>query len=314
MAFYLVKRLLSIIPVLLGITIITFTAIHLAPGDPVQVRMGQRYDPVIAQQLRQQLGLDKPLVVQYFIFLRDMLRGNLGYSYIKDQPVRQLLTDKFKNTLYLSISAMLLAIFVGMLAGILASVRPQTTLDYAVMVFAVAGVSIPVFWLGLMLQLVFGSYLHLFPVSGMTEYGATSLQNLKHLVLPTVTLASVPMAIIARITRSSMLEVMGQDYIRTARAKGLGFNAVVFRHALKNAMIPIVTVIGNMFALLLTGAVLTETVFSWPGLGRAMVDAIAQRDFPVILGAVTLFALTFVIVNFIVDVLYAAIDPRIRYT
>jgi peptide/nickel transport system permease protein len=314
MAYYLLKRLLSIIPVLLGITVITFTAIHMAPGDPVQIRMGQRYDPIIAQQLRQELGLDKPLAVQYFIFLGDMLRGDLGYSYIKDQPVRQLLADKFKNTLYLSLSAMLLAVLIGMLAGILASVKPQSTLDYAVMIFAVAGVSIPVFWLGLMLQLVFGSYLHLFPVSGMTEYGATTWENFKHIVLPSITLASVPMAIIARITRSSMLEIMGQDYIRTARAKGLGFYAVVFRHALKNAMIPIITVIGNMFALLLTGAVLTETVFSWPGLGRAMVDAIAQRDFPVILGAVTLFALTFVIVNFVVDALYAAIDPRIRYT
>jgi peptide/nickel transport system permease protein len=183
-----------------------------------------------------------------------------------------------------------------------------------VMVFAVAGVSIPVFWLGLMLQLLFGVQLGWFPVTGMTEYGATLAENLTHLVLPAVTLATVPMAIIARITRSSMLEVMEQDYIRTARAKGLGQRTVLLRHALKNALIPIITVIGNMFALLLTGAVLTETVFSWPGLGRAMVDAITQRDFPVILGGVTLFAVTFVIVNLIVDSIYAWIDPRIRYT
>jgi len=314
MFYYLLKRILSVVPVLLGITIITFSAIHLAPGDPVEIRMGQRYDPVIAEQLRIQLGLDKPLVVQYAIFLRDLARGDLGFSYIKGQPITQLLADKFGNTLYLSLSAMALAVLIGMLAGIIASVRPQSAVDYAVMVCAVAGVSIPVFWLGLMLQLVFGSYLHWFPVSGMTEYGASTGENLKHLVLPSLTLATVPMAIIARITRSSMLEVIGQDYIRTARAKGLGSRAVVFRHALKNALIPIITVIGNMFALLLTGAVLTETVFSWPGLGRAMVDAINQRDFPVIMGAVTLFALTFVVVNLIVDLLYAWIDPRVRYS
>jgi peptide/nickel transport system permease protein len=314
MAYYLLKRFLSIIPVLLGITIITFTAIHLAPGDPIRVRMGQRYDPVIAEQLRSELGLDKPLVVQYLVFLKDLVRGDLGFSYIKGQPVTQLLGDKFGNTLYLSFSAMVIAIILGMLAGIAAAIRPQSFLDYLVMIVAVAGVSIPVFWLGLMLQLVFGSYLHWLPVSGMSEYGANAWENFKHLILPAVTLATVPMAIIARITRSSMLEVMGQDYIRTARAKGLGTRVVIFRHALKNALIPIITVIGNMFALLLTGAVLTETVFSWPGLGRAMVDAIAQRDFPIILGSVTLFAVTFVMVNLIVDIIYAWVDPRIRYT
>lgn len=314
MAYYLLKRFLSIIPVLLGITIITFTAIHLAPGDPIQVRMGQRYDPVIAEQLRAELGLDKPLVVQYLVFLKDLVRGDLGFSYIKGQPVTQLLGEKFGNTLYLSLSAMIIAIILGMLVGIVAAMRPQSALDYLMMILAVAGVSIPVFWLGLMLQLVFGSYFHWLPVSGMTEYGATVWENFKHLILPAVTLATVPMAIIARITRSSMLEVMGQDYIRTARAKGLGTRAIIFKHALKNALIPIITVIGNMFALLLTGAVLTETVFSWPGLGRAMVDAIAQRDFPIILGSVTLFAVTFVMVNLIVDIIYAWVDPRIRYT
>jgi len=314
MLYFLIKRVLSAIPVLLGITIITFTVIHLAPGDPVQVRMGQKYDPEVAQRLRTEMGLDKPLPVQYVIFLGDLVRGDLGYSFVKNLPVNELLRGKFGNTLYLSISAMLLAVLMGMLLGILAAIRPQSALDYAVMVFAVAGVSIPVFWLGLMLQLLFGVQLGWFPVTGMTEYGATLAENLTHLVLPAVTLATVPMAIIARITRSSMLEVMEQDYIRTARAKGLGQRTVLLRHALKNALIPIITVIGNMFALLLTGAVLTETVFSWPGLGRAMVDAITQRDFPVILGGVTLFAVTFVIVNLIVDSIYAWIDPRIRYT
>ena len=313
MLYYVLKRILQVIPVLIGITLITFTVIHVAPGDPVKIMMGQRYDPEVAQTVRHEMGLDKPLVVQYLIFLGEMARGDLGYSYHKRQPVTHLLRGKFGNTLYLAAGAMLLAILLGMLAGVLASVKPQSPVDYLVMVLAVAGVSIPVFWLGLMLQLLFGSYLHWFPVSGMTEYGGAGWENFKHLVLPAFTLASVPAAIVARITRSAMLEVMGEDYIRTARAKGLAESVIILRHVLKNALIPIVTVIGNMFALLLTGAVLTETVFSWPGLGRAMVDAITQRDFPVILGGVTIFAVTFVIVNLLVDVLYAAIDPRIRY-
>jgi len=313
MLYYIFKRILQVIPVLIGITLITFTVIHIAPGDPVKVMMGQRYDPDVAQTVRHEMGLDKPLPVQYLIFFGNMARGDLGFSYQKRQPVKELLVGKFGNTLYLSAAAMALAVILGILFGILASMKPQSPLDYIVMVLAVAGVSIPVFWLGLMLQLLFGSYLHWFPVSGMTEYGATASENVKHLFLPAFTLASVPLAIIARITRSAMLEVMGEDYIRTARAKGLKESVIILRHGLKNALIPITTVIGNMFALLLTGAVLTETVFSWPGLGRAMVDAITQRDFPVILGGVTIFAVTFVIVNLIVDLFYATIDPRIRY-
>ncbi len=314
MLYYIFKRFLQLIPVIVGITLISFTVIHVAPGDPVQILMGQRYDPEVAERIRSELGLDKPLIVQYVIFLKDLVQLDLGYSYQKRLPVRELLADKFGNTLYLSASAMVLAVLVGMIAGILASIRPRSFVDYTVMFLAVIGVSIPVFWLGLMFQLIFGGYLRWLPVSGMTEYGASFLQNLKHLILPSLTLASVPMAIIARITRSSMLEVMSADYIRTARAKGLPFRLIIFKHALKNALIPIVTVIGNMFALLLTGAVLTETVFSWPGMGRAMVDAIAQRDFPVILGGVTLFALTFVTVNLVVDIFYAYIDPRVRYS
>jgi len=314
MLYYIFRRILQLIPVLIGITLITFAVVRLAPGDPVQVLMGQRYDPEVAQTLRRELGLDKPVVVQYLIFVKNLARGDMGYSYQKRVPVSELLADKFGNTLYLAVSAMLLAIFFGMLFGILASLRPRRVIDYLVMVMAVGGVSIPVFWLGMMLQLVFGAYLHVLPVSGMSEYGAPFLQNLKHLILPSATLATVPMAIIARITRSSMLEVMSADYVRTAKAKGLPPRLIIFKHVLKNALIPIITVIGNMFALLLTGAVLTETVFSWPGMGRAMVDAIAQRDFPVILGGVTIFAFTFVVVNLIVDLLYASIDPRVRYT
>lgn len=327
---YLLIRVLAALPVLVGVTFICFTILMAAPGDPVRIVMGQHYDAEIAEQLRAEWGLDRPFIVQYGRFLGRVAQGDLGVSYVKHgMAVGPYLLQRFANTLLLTLVAMVIAITVGLVAGIASAAWPRSPADYLLMFSAVAGISIPVFWLGLMLQLVFASYLGWLPVSEMesTENVAAIWRQVqgdyiaywwnvtgKYFVLPSFTLATVPMAIIARLTRSSMLEVMGQDYIRTARAKGLSYRRVVLVHGLRNALIPIVTVIGNNFALLLTGAVLTETVFAWPGLGRAMVQAINQYDYPIVLGGVMLMAAVFVVVNLAVDLTYALIDPRVRYS
>ena len=325
---YLVMRALAAIPVLIGVTFICFAILAAAPGDPVRIVMGQHYDEEIAAELRAEWGLDQPFIVQYGRFLGRTATGDLGYSYVKRTEVAPYLATKFINTLLLTLVAMVIAVAGGMAAGIISAVRPGRPVDYVVMLLAVGGISIPVFWLGMMLQLAFASHWQWFPVSDMSFAGDPQRlwaevegnylaywwhSSWRHFVLPGFTLATVPMAIIARLTRSSMLEVMNLDYIRTALAKGLSLQRVVLVHALRNALIPIVTVIGNNFALLLTGAVLTETVFSWPGLGRAMVDGINQYDYPVVLGGVMIMAGVFVLVNLIVDLTYGLIDPRVRY-
>jgi len=325
---YIVMRVLAAVPVLVGVTFICFTVLMAAPGDPVRIVMGQHYDAEIAASLRAEWGLDQPFIVQYGRFLGRTAQGDLGKSYVKGgMDVGPYLLQRFVNTLLLTLVAMAIAIFVGLIAGIVSAAWPRSAADYLLMLGAVAGISVPVFWLGLMLQLLFASWLGWLPVSDMSYTG--NLESLwrqlngnylaywwqatgKYFVLPGATLSVVPMAIIARLTRSSMLEVMNLDYIRTARAKGLSFRRVVLVHGLRNALIPIVTVIGNNFAILLTGAVLTETVFAWPGLGRAMVQAVTQYDYPIVLGGVMLMAVVFVIVNLVVDLLYCAIDPRVR--
>jgi peptide/nickel transport system permease protein len=324
---YIVLRVLAAIPVMIGVTFICFTVMNAAPGDPVRIVMGQHYNEEIADQLRAKWGLDQPFVVQYGRFIGRLTHGDLGRSYVKRTEVSEYLGDKFVNTLLLTLVAMCIAVALGLIAGIVSAAWPRSPADYLMMLLAVGGISIPVFWLGLMLQLYFASNLGWFPVSDMTYSGSldvlwsNSSSYLsywwqaygRHFVLPGITLATVPMAIIARLTRSSMLEVLSLDYIKTARAKGMSYRRVVLIHALKNALIPIVTVIGNNFALLLTGAVLTETVFAWPGLGRAMVDAINQYDYPVVMGGVLMMAGVFVLVNLVVDLVYGFIDPRVRY-
>jgi len=309
--------------------------------------MGQKSDPRIEQEIRQKWGLDKPWYVQYGKFLSKAVRGDLGESYHRHgQKVSDVLSDKFINTAILTIAAMVIAIVIGVIVGIFSAVRPNSILDYITMTGALIGVSAPVFWLGMMLYIVFISKLHWIsgegfidssmfmriPVHlGSVKFSVPYFFQVIHLstgqgtwrlilpyfneklVLPAVTLGTIPMAIIARMTRSSMLEVMNLDYIRTARAKGLSEFRIITRHALKNALIPIITVIGTQFAYLLAGAVLTETVFAWPGLGSVVVEAIRQRDFPIVMGAVMLFAFVFVMVNLVVDILYAIADPRIRY-
>jgi ABC-type dipeptide/oligopeptide/nickel transport system permease component len=325
---YLLRRILAALPVLLGVTFLCYAALSAAPGDPVRILMGQHYDAQIAERIRADWGLDQPFIVQYGRYLWRTVRGDLGTSYDKRTPVAAYLGDKFAATMKLTFCALLIAVLGGVGAGIISAVWPRRLVDYVVMLLAVGGISLPVFWLGMMLQLAFASKLGWLPVSGMGYSGdlAALWQRMdgdylaywwhasgRYFVLPSLTLATVPMAVIARLTRSAMLEVMQQDYIRTARAKGLSLGRIVFGHALRNAAIPIVTLIGTNFAALLTGAVLTETVFSWPGLGRAMVDAIHQYDYPVILGGVILMATTFVVVNLLVDLSYGLLDPRVRH-
>ncbi|MBT9260087.1 MAG: ABC transporter permease [Clostridiales bacterium] len=335
MARYIVHRLLLLIPTLLGILLVTFLALHLIPGDPTHTLLGQHATPAAQEALRRQLGLDQPLPIQLLRYLETMLRLDLGESVITRRPVLQELKERMPVTVTLTFAAMLIASGGGILLGILAAVRRRTWVDYLGMGLALFGVSMPIFWLGLLLVYYFAVVLGWFEPSGiasvtylnevpritgfflvdalLTGHTAAFWNGLWHLVLPAVALGTVPMALIARITRSSMLEVMGQDYIRTARAKGLKERWVVWRHALKNALLPVITVIGLQFGTLLSGAVITESIFALPGMGRYIVNAIFNRDYPAVQGAVILFAFLFVILNLLVDLLYSWLDPRIRY-
>lgn len=305
MAAYLTKRLLLAIPVLLGVSIIVFTMIRLIPGDPAQLMAGQAATEEIIREIRETLGLDRSVVVQYAIFLRNAVGGDLGHSLFNRAPVTEELALRFPRTVRLGLASMLVAAAIGIPAGIVSATRHLTWVDSLVMVVALAGVSIPVFWLGLNLMLIFAVRLQWLPAIGHETWA--------HLILPSITLGAASAAIIARMTRSAMLEVLRQDYVRTARAKGVAEPMVIGRHALRNALIPVVTVVGLQLGTLLGGAVLTETVFAWPGVGRLLVDAVLARDYPIIQGAVLLIATTFVLLNVLVDMLYAVLDPRIRY-
>jgi peptide/nickel transport system permease protein len=300
---YIIRRLLMAVPVVLGVATIVFALMFLVPGDPVRLMMGQRSDPEVAARIRVEMGLDKPLPVQYARFMGRVVQGDLGYSYWKQRKVTDILLERLPATLYLGITSLVIAILIGIPAGIIAAVRQNKFLDGAVMTVSLLGVSTPVFWLSLMMIIVFSVKLGWFPVSG---YG------IPNLVLPALSLSAISVGYIARITRSSMLEVLKQDYMRTARAKGLRGSIVVLRHGLKNALIPVITVIGINFANVLGGAVATETVFAWPGVGRAMIDALRVRDIPMIEGGVIILALAFVLANLAVDVMYSFLDPRVR--
>ena len=307
MTSYIIRRLILMIPILWGVATIVFALMFIVPGDPARMLMGQHGDEQTLAQLRRELGLDRPVYVQYVRFLGRLLKGDLGMSYRQKRPVAEIIRDRFPATARLAVSSMLIAIIIGIAAGILAARYRNTVWDWRVMVFSLSGISMPVFWLGMMLILLFASGLGWLPVGGYGRNG-----DLRHLFLPAVSLAAVSIGYIARMMRSSMLEVIGKDYIRTARAKGLSEWAVVLHHALRNALIPVITIIGINFASLLGGAVATETVFAWPGLGRAVVDAIRMRDLPVVEGCVIFLAVIFVLANLIVDLSYAWLDPRIR--
>lgn len=305
MLLFVARRLLHLVPVMLGISFLVFLLVHLVPGDPVRVMMQDVGSPEQVEQVRRQLGLDRPLYIQYVAFVARLARGDLGRSIHTRRPVAQEIAFRIPYTIRMAVAAMLVAIVMGIALGAVAAMHHQSFLDYGTMVIALAGVSLPSFWFGLVLILIFSLYLRWLPPTGADSF--------LHLILPSITLGSGAAAIIARLTRSSMLDVLRQDYIRTARAKGVDDRRMVYRHALKNAMIPVVSIVGLQFAGLLGGAVIVETVFGWPGIGRLAVDAIFTRDIPVIQAVVLVAAVIFVFVNLLVDVLYGVLDPRIVY-
>jgi peptide/nickel transport system permease protein/oligopeptide transport system permease protein len=305
MTTYIARRLLAVIPTLLGVLLAVFLMVRLAPGDPAQLLAGEFATPETLADIRQRFGLDQPWHVQLGLYAANVVRGDLGQSVRTRKPVTYELRQYFPNTLRLTLGAMLVALLIGIPAGIIAATRPGTIFDLLAVLGALIGVSMPVFWFGLMAILIFSVQLGWFPVAGTG--------TLWHLVLPAITLGTSTAAILARMTRSAMLEVLSQDYIRTARAKGLAGRVVIFKHALRNALIPVVTITGLQFGGLLEGAVITETVFAWPGIGQLLVGSILARDYPVVQGAVLLIAVAFILINLIVDLLYGAIDPRIRY-
>jgi peptide/nickel transport system permease protein len=302
---YILKRLAMLIPVLFGVSIVSFSLLQIVPGDPAVLLAGEDANPEFIQAVRKEYGFDQPLYVQYFRFISRAVRGDFGISIRNREPVINLLKQRFAFTVQLSFLSILVAGLIGLVAGVVSATRQYSIFDNLSMVGALFGISMPIFWLGLLLMLVFSVQLRWLPAGGSGE--------LRHLVLPAIALGAASAAVIARMTRASMLEIIRQDYIRTARANGIRELAVIYKHALKNAMIPVVTVFGLEFGYMLGGAVLTETVFSLPGIGRLMVEGIFQRDYAVVQGSMLLVAATFVLVNLVTDVAYAFFDPKIRY-
>lgn len=334
MVKYFIKRLLLLIPVILGVSILVFLIMHVLASDPTSIILGQHATADQITALRSQLGLDKPLYIQYLDFMKGLCTFNLGTSLITKTSIAKEIFTRFPATIELAVVSIIVASIIGITLGIISAIKQNSLVDYLSMGLSLVGVSMPVFWLGLILIVVFSVTLHILPVSGRITIGMepakitglylldslltgnfpSFFDALKHLVLPVIALSSYSTAIIARMTRSTMLEVLNKDYIRTAKSKGLNETKVIKGHALRNALIPVSTVIGLQLGSLLGGAVLTETVFSWPGIGNYIVDSILKSDIPVVQGAVIMMAIIFVLVNLFVDVLYAFIDPRIKYS
>jgi ABC-type dipeptide/oligopeptide/nickel transport system permease component len=302
---FLLRRLLLAIPTLTGVLVVVFLLLYVAPGDPVQEMVGERADAETIARLRRELRLDDPIHVQFAHYASGVLRGNLGTSYITGRPILRDIAERFPKTLLLAATAMMLAALVGISIGVVSARWPGGWIDRISLGAAYLGISFPVYWVGLLLILLFAVTLRWLPPSG---YG-----RVQYLVLPALALGSRSIAFLARVTRSSMLEVLGSDFVRTARAKGLVERAVVVRHALRNALIPVITVLGLDFGYYLTGSILTETIFSWPGLGRYVVNAISRRDLPAIQGSVLFLSVVFVAVNLLTDLAYAKADPRVAY-
>jgi peptide/nickel transport system permease protein len=331
MLAHIIRRILLLFPTLLGISIIIFLMMHITPGDPAELLLGERATEPALEALREHLGLNEPLYVQYGMFLKRLMKGDLGETIWTRQKVWIEVKQRFPATIELSIAAMLISSVLGVILGIISATKQYSLFDYLSMLGALVGVSMPIFWLGLVLMLIFSLHLGWFPMSGrlsvgidldpitnfyildalLTKNWAAFKDALWHITLPAFTLSTIPMAIVARMTRSSMLEVLRQDYIKTARAKGLSPGIVILKHALRNALIPVITVIGLMFGILMAGAILTETIFAWPGVGKWLYDAVLQRDYMVIQGGTLFVAAIFVIINLVVDILYAVINPKI---
>ncbi len=331
MTGFIIRRILVVIPTLLGMTVIIFLMLAVTPGDPAELLLGERATKESLEAMREYLGLNKPLYVQYGLFLKRVVKLDLGETIWTREKVSKEIGERFPATIELALAAMIISTFLGVALGILSATRQYSWFDYSSMLGSLVGVSMPVFWLALMLMLLFSLTLGWFPMSGrvgadiefpiITNFyvvdsilagnGQALKDVLLHLTLPAVALSTIPLAIVARMTRSSMLEVLRQDYIKTARAKGLSEVKIVLKHALRNGLIPVVTVVGLQFGILMGGAILTETVFAWPGVGKWLYDGVVKRDYMVIQGGTLLVASTFVMVNMIVDVLYAVINPRI---
>ncbi len=329
---YVGRRLGQLVLILFGVSLLVFLMLRLIPGDPAQLLIGEYASPEELARLRHKLGLDRSMAVQYWLYLKSILQGDFGISARTGTPVLQEILPRLLATAELSLAAMFLATFFGMAAGVVSAVRQYSLWDYTAMFLALVGVSMPIFWLGLMLIYLFSVKYPLFPMMGRLGMGMDApfltgfvlldallvmrwnvfWNGLHHLILPAFTLATIPMAVVARITRSSMLEVLNKDYIRTARAKGMDETVVILRHALRNAMLPVVTVLGLNLGLLLSGAVLTETIFSWPGLGRYLVDSLMGRDYAAVQSCVLIFAGIMTVINLLVDLVYVVLDPRIR--
>jgi len=329
---YISKRLFHLALIMFGVSVVVFLMLRMIPGDPAQLLLGEFASPEELARLREQLGLNQSLFTQFWIYISNIVQGDMGHSVRTNAPVTGEIWVRLIATLELSLAAMCIATFFGIAAGVLSAVKQYSLWDYGAMFMALVGVSMPIFWLGLMLIYLFAVKYPLLPMMGRISLGLevpdvtglmvvdavvagnwqSLVSALKHLLLPAFTLATIPMAIVARITRSAMLEVLNMDYVRTARAKGMTEWVVIFRHALRNAFLPVVTVLGLNLGLLLGGAVLTETIFSWPGLGRYVVDSLAGRDYAAVQGCILVFALLMAVINLAVDLIYVLLDPRIR--
>ncbi|MFO7928187.1 MAG: ABC transporter permease [Candidatus Humimicrobiaceae bacterium] len=307
MLYYIFRRILQIMPVIIGVTLILFILMYIIPEDPARLILQKGATEQALANLRAKMGIDKPLYVQYWRYMKNLLQGDLGTSYRYRRSVNSILAEHYPNSIRLAIAAIVIEIIIGIFAGIISAVKKYSFWDTLVTVSTTLAVCVPVFWLGMMLQIIFGLRLGWLPMSGMGD------GSIRYYILPAITLASVSTAYVARMTRSSMLEVLSNDYITTAYAKGLSYSTVIGKHALKNALIPVVTLIGLDLGALMGGAILTETVFNWPGVGRTIYLAILQRDAPVVIGGTLILVIIFLFLNLVVDIIYAWLDPRIRY-